>query len=364
MYYCLSESPRLATRVPQLWTGHPPWAGARTADPQAFPPEREDVPAVRRRGWLLMLSAGLALVAATAALQWVVAPVLRSWAAAGRFSWAAFASGAVLVALKYAWAPYALGVLLVALGAWQRAEGDRRAETALRIAGLAVLAAAVGLRWHAMQLSTAYFADISLVGVLLGGILAAFGYRVFRVAWVGVAFILLGIPWPERAYVALAQPPQGWAAMMAERMMALIGMTISREGNILQVLPGEEGKLQVAAACSGLQMLLAFVALSVVYAYIEKRPTWRRVIIFLSAFPIAVVSNFVRVFAMALGLRVGFRQITSGLEHELAGFIIMLPLAFVLLWLEMRVLDGIEKVADVIAGEEPEEPEEPSAEAS
>ena len=253
--------------------------------------------------------------------------------------------------LKFANVPSVIGAALVALGVWQLVDRNRHAALAMRATGLIVLVMAVVFRWQAVEGNIFYFAQISIVGVLLGGVLAVFGFRVFRVAWVALAFMVLAIPWPERVYVELASIPQAWAAMMAERFMGLVGYTVAREGNVIQVLPGFEGRLAVAEKCSGLRMLFAFIALSVVYAYISPRRPWRRAVAFASSIPIAVVANFARVFAMALFTRWGYRGVTEGLQHVMAGFIIMLPLAFSLLWLEMKVLDLIEWMADALTSE-------------
>jgi exosortase len=162
--------------------------------------------------------------------------------------------------------------------------------------------------------------------------------------------------------VDMAQVPQEWAAFMTEKFMLLLGYSVTRDGNTLQVLPGPDGTLAVAEKCSGLKMLFAFVALSVVYAYISKRPVWRRVVIFVSSFPIAILANFARVIAMALATKWGYRQIAQeGLQHMLTGFLVMLPLAFFLLYLEMRLLDAIEWLADIIVGEEPPEDSAPGS---
>lgn len=246
------------------------------------------------------------------------------------------------------------GLFLALLAAWQGYEKDRRADVAMRLVGLAVVVASIAFRWKGAQMRVAYFQHVSMIGVLAGGVLAAFGYRVFRATWVALAFLYLAIPWPERTYVDMAQVPQEWAAIMTEKFMLLVGYTVTRDGNTLQVLPGPEGTLAVAEKCSGLKMLFAFVALSVVYAYISRRPAWRRVVIFASSFPIAILSNFARVIAMALATRWGYRQIAQdGLQHTLTGFVVMLPLAFLMLYLEMRLLDAIEWLADIIVGEEP-----------
>lgn len=256
--------------------------------------------------------------------------------------------------------PYAIAGAMILLGLWQLVDRNRRSETAMRIVGAATLLGALYFRYLAGDSGIAYFVDITFIGVLLGGALMVFGFHVFRVTWVPLAFLLLAIPWPERIYTDIAQHPQVWAATMATRMMNLVGFQdMWREGNILHVLPGPEGELVVAEACSGLKMLFAFVALSVFHAFMRPRPPWRRAIIFFSAFPIATVANFVRVFAMAFFFRIGYRQIVTGLEHTLAGFVIMLPMAFGLLWLEMRFLDLIEYMIEVLTTDEPDQSDGP-----
>jgi len=258
---------------------------------------------------------------------------------------------AIQLALNFAYLPFVAGVVFLALGLWQRAEKGRRGDLALRLAGLALILLAVVLRIDAGtgQVKVHYFTDVTIIPMLFGVVLALGGWTVMRVAWVPLAFLFLAIPWPERYYLAIASRPQEWAAVMAEKFMHLCGYDVVRQGTtiIIDLVTGE--KLTVEEQCSGLRILLAFVALSVVYAYIEKRPLWRRGVIFLSAFPIAVVCNFVRVSMMALAYKWGYKDLVQkGFQHEMAGFA-MLPLAFFLLWVEMRILDALEKLVDWVA---------------
>ncbi len=304
-----------------------------------------------RRLWGVPVAWGLVLLVVTAA----------AWAVSGR-------TGGQRLVTRFAYVPVGLGIPLLALGVWQRVGRGRRLDVAMRLAGLVVLGAALAFRWEAERSRIHYFQEISILGVLLGGVLAVWGYRVFRVSWVAVAFTGLAVPWPERIRATLSIPPQKWAAIMTVefadllRTLGITDWTFYREGTTLTIGPTLEDTLTVAEQCSGLQMLFAFVALSVVYAYIAPRAAWRRVVIFLSAFPIAIVSNFVRVAGMAVFSRLGVKGITRGLEHEVAGFVIMLPLAFLLLYLEMRVLDLGKKLVDMLS-EDPSTSEPPEVKA-
>jgi exosortase len=67
---------------------------------------------------------------------------------------------------------------------------------------------------------------------------------------------------------------------------------------------------EVAAACSGIRSLTATLALATVYAFVMLKVWWRRGLMILSAFPLAVAANVVRlstiiVVAEAFGQKAG-----------------------------------------------------------
>jgi exosortase/archaeosortase family protein len=53
--------------------------------------------------------------------------------------------------------------------------------------------------------------------------------------------------------------------------------------------------LYVADACSGLRMVTIFCALAVAMVFLIERPWWDKLIILLSAIPIALIVNIVRI---------------------------------------------------------------------
>ena len=48
-----------------------------------------------------------------------------------------------------------------------------------------------------------------------------------------------------------------------------------------------EPALDVAEACSGMRLLMAFLALGVAMAYLHERPLWQRAVLLISTVPIA-----------------------------------------------------------------------------
>jgi exosortase/archaeosortase family protein len=101
-------------------------------------------------------------------------------------------------------------------------------------------------------------------------------------------------------------------------------------------------RLDVQAPCSGLSMLLAFVALTAAIALLcppSRRPVDRWVV-FASSIPIAVFCNIVRIVVSGLVLVAGWKEAFDLIVHEYAGYA-MMPLALGLVWLEFRLIDWL-----------------------
>ena len=88
-----------------------------------------------------------------------------------------------------------------------------------------------------------------------------------------------------------------------------------------------EPPLNVADACSGMRLLLAFVALGVAMAYLHYRPIWQRLVLLASTIPIAIFCNIVRVTTTGFIYVMIDKKYAVGIYHDMLG-LAMLPLAF------------------------------------
>jgi exosortase len=124
-------------------------------------------------------------------------------------------------------------------------------------------------------------------------------------------------------------------------VLQTLGVSAYRQGNLIH-MPGLEQPLTVADACSGLRMATIFVALAVAMVFIVERPWWDKLVILISAIPIALLVNIIRITLTGLlYMWVGQgSDLAKHLGHDWAGYF-MMPLALIFLWLELQILERL-----------------------
>ncbi len=179
----------------------------------------------------------------------------------------------------------------------------------------------------------AYFRSLSMIAAIVSIVLFLGGWRLLKYSWLAILFLLFAVPLPDRIYKSMTNPMRQWAASSAAALLNLVnGVEAAVHGAIIDVIyKGRiiEPALDVAEACSGIRLLMAFLALGVVMAYIHQRPFWQRMILLISTIPIAILCNIIRVTCTGFIYVFISPEYTQGIYHDLLGMA-MLPLAFLL----------------------------------
>jgi len=177
----------------------------------------------------------------------------------------------------------------------------------------------------------AYLRPVSMIAALAAVALFLGGWVLVKHTWLPIAFLIFAVPLPRRYYVGLTMPMRYLAAKVATALLNLAGsIEASASGVLIDIIyKGQrlEPPLNVAEACSGMRLLMAFLALGVAMAYLHYRPGWQRVILLASTIPIAILCNIVRVTVTGFIHVLVHPKYTQGIYHDLLG-IAMLPLAF------------------------------------
>ncbi len=211
--------------------------------------------------------------------------------------------------------------------------------------GVAVLLASLALFFvGGWVVRIAYFQRVSIVGVVLGSTLLLTGWAVLRIALVPIGLLLLAIPLPGQLYVDLTTPLRELATTIAATVLPIFspGLMVESQAVVIDFfLPGSPpGQLNVEEACSGMRLMMAFVTLGVVMAYLKDRPGWHRLVLVASCLPIVVLCNSVRVTITGLLHIHGYLDWARGMPHQMLG-ISMLFLALGLFAAVGFVLDHL-----------------------
>lgn len=229
---------------------------------------------------------------------------------------------------------FIIPLIAVGLG-WIRRNKIPQGTAACSAAGLALLLA--GLICHLC--GTWFYAEaVDSAGLLIsiaGTVLLVWGRQFFRGVWPAIAFLGFMVPLPFQLERLLADPLQLLGASLSAWLIQSFGIPALAQGNIILM---DDVQLGVAEACSGLRMLMVFVAISAATILISNRARWEKILILLSSIPIALISNVLRIVLTAIAHQYASRQMADLIFHDLSGWL-MMPLAMLLLFLQLKLVD-------------------------
>jgi exosortase len=182
-----------------------------------------------------------------------------------------------------------------------------------------------------VQFKFGYGRPILMIATLIAMLFFLGGRKLLRYTWLPAGYLFFAVPLPERLYAQITFPLRRLAAEASAVVLNLIPeLKATVSGHVIDVIyKGEvlSPALDVADACSGMRLLMAFVALGVAMAYLHDRPIWQRLILLISTLPVAILCNIIRVIITGLIYVLWDKQYAQGIYHDMLG-LMMLPLAF------------------------------------
>lgn len=199
--------------------------------------------------------------------------------------------------------------------------------------GFLLVGLGVGLRLGGAYFYYEWFDYFSILPMLAGLCLLIGGTHALKWAAPSIVFLFFMLPLPYRLEVGLRTPLQHLGTIASCFTLQTMGLPAYAEGN--QIHGITEHPLEVEQACSGLGMMMVFFAMCAAVVYlISHRPLWERGLVMLSAAPIAIFANVVRITATGMLFAFGFDRAANILHEQLSAFL-MMPIALGLLWLEL-----------------------------
>lgn len=201
------------------------------------------------------------------------------------------------------------------------------------------------LLWGAAQATlgmAAHWTWISRTAFLVslaGCIVTLYGFPMVRELAYPLATLILMITPPTFFFERLTLNLQLLASRFGESCLELMGYSVLREGNILELVGT---KLSVEEACSGIRSLLAILFMCVLYNYFFVRGNFMRATLLVMAVPIAILGNVGRIIATGVASQHN-QELIHGAAHEAFGYVsvVVAGIGCVLLH---RVIMSIQKV--------------------
>lgn len=138
---------------------------------------------------------------------------------------------------------------------------------------------------------------IGFATTIFGVAVVACGWSAMRVLWFPLLYLVVFGQFISPAVLApVTERMQDIAAAGSYFMFDLFGFQTSRVGNLITLQSGGASRpLDIAEACSGMKMLMAFLALGTLMAWTGLPRMWQRVLLVMLGLPIAIFVNILRI---------------------------------------------------------------------
>lgn len=209
--------------------------------------------------------------------------------------------------------------LIAAYLVWQKRELLAPSQIAGSGWGAALLVAGLVVYLLSYAGGTAFTARVAMVLSLFGLLWYCLGDAWIRVLTFPLLFLLFMIPVPYSLISLVSMPLQLMATRMSARVIEFCSIPVYREGNMLYFVGTQ---LEVAEACSGIRSIMALTMLGSIFAYMSRLHWRRRAVLVLSAVPIAMVANIIRITGTGILANYFGDQVARGFLHEFSGIVV------------------------------------------
>ncbi|MEL7130975.1 MAG: VPLPA-CTERM-specific exosortase XrtD [Pseudomonadota bacterium] len=168
------------------------------------------------------------------------------------------------------------------------------------------------------------YATILWVGGIL---LVSFGWATGKHFWPPVLHLVYMLPLPGVIYFKMTTWLQFISSELGVYFLRLLSIPVFLDGNIIDL---GVTKLHVAEACSGLRYLFPILSFSYIFAVLYKGPMWHKAVLLISAAPITVFMNSVRIAIAGIIVQYYGLDWLEGFTHFFEGWVIFVACILIL----------------------------------
>lgn len=164
--------------------------------------------------------------------------------------------------------------------------------------------------------------------LMWGSAFYLWGWPAAKILFFPLFFFWLAIPLPsfQQATVHL----QLLATYISEIGVSLFGVETVVQGTAISSANGEWAPVEIAKGCSGIRSLMALMMITTTWSYLAKVSMWKKVLLFLSALPFAILGNALRVISILVIAEYGDEKWALGTWHDWSGLLLFYPITMML----------------------------------
>lgn len=179
--------------------------------------------------------------------------------------------------------------------------------------------------------------------VVSGAVWSLWGLRCAMASMFALFFSYLSIPLPT------FQQSTVWLQLLSTRAAELgcklLGIATSVHGTSIKLAGLEQRTIDIAGGCSGIRSLMALIMISAFWAYVAPLRFWQKVVLFLSALPLAIIGNAARVTSVLAVAKYYDYDFALGTWHDWSGLLVFFPLSLLLLaLLQIGFSNGFKRI--------------------
>lgn len=189
-----------------------------------------------------------------------------------------------------------------------------------------VLLAAAGLVWlvsHAGQVQV--MAQYAVVAMIPAAVIAVCGRRVAYALAFPLGFLFFAVPIGE----GLIPPLMDRTADFTVAALQLTGVPVYREGNFFTI---PSGHWSVVEGCSGLRYLIASITVGALFAYLNYRLLWKRILFVALSVVVPIVANWLRAYMIVMIGHLSDMRLAHGVDHLIYGWVFFGIVMLLLFW--------------------------------
>jgi exosortase len=214
---------------------------------------------------------------------------------------------------------------------WTKREHLKKREPSI----IGVIPLVLGVLLYALSfiLEMRVLGVLSLLVVIVACMFFIFGVRTVRAMLFPLIFLVFMIPIPFVPDIAYRL--QEISVLSSSWLLKVFGLPITSSGPEIYM---RDTAFTIGLPCSGINTFIALLGLTAIYGYVLTGSIIRRVILFILAFPIAVIANILRITTVITIAYFFGVQTATGWFHTLSS-----PLFFVIAFLILVLISRIMK---------------------